>query len=127
MKEAAHFAKQMLVNIPRSPYSNRIFPVIDSVHASGLVDKLSDIGIPRENIVVWDKNGIEHNYPRAILEAIFGTFPSLQITGDAVSANGILLRKTDLANKVTERLTPDTRYPDEFQTKLLAKLDSVVF
>src|SRR6185437_16219821 len=100
----------------------RIFVVLDSRHGSGLVNSVQTMGIPANRIVVWDANGVEHIYPRSVLELQFGAYESLIITDDVVTANGVSIRKRELANFVAARLTPAVEYPAELVDKLLAPL-----
>ncbi|MGY0406713.1 hypothetical protein, partial [Pseudoalteromonas sp. SYSU M81241] len=67
-------AKNMFGDLNKSPYHNRILAIIDSVHQNGLKNKLINQGIPEENIVIWDKNGIEYYYPEEIMFKIFGQY-----------------------------------------------------
>jgi predicted ATPase len=125
IREVLAIARQMLKDLSKSPYANRIFAVVDSVHGAGLVAKLHEMGIALGNVVVWSANGIEHFYPRAILEAIFGNFDGLSIRDDVVTANGISKKKAELSREVCAKLAPDTVMPDELQQKLLGKIDAV--
>jgi hypothetical protein len=81
------------------------------------------MGVAAENIVVWDGNGIEHLYPRAVLDKKFGGYADLTITGDVVSANGVECKKKELADFVALHLGADTSTSQEVVDKLLAKLD----
>lgn len=127
VKEVLHIAEQMLTDIQRSPYADRIFAVLDSVHGDGLTDQLEQMGLPNQNIIIWDSNGIEHIYPPDILKQKFGSYEELKIEGDVVSSNGINVKKAELASYVTTRLTENVDLPEEMQEKLLNRLDSVLY
>jgi hypothetical protein len=60
----------VLNGIQRSPYHDRIFVILDARHGAGLENEIVRMGVPRENIVEWTKNGIEYVYPefRALLK-----------------------------------------------------------
>ena len=71
IREVFSVTKDLFGDIQKSPYKSRIFAVIDSIHGSGLPQHLENMGLPKENIIVWSKNGIEHYYPPIILSEIF--------------------------------------------------------
>jgi predicted ATPase len=122
-KEVLAVARQMLGDLRRSPYADRIFVVLDRVHEPSLRPQLVDMGVAAQNIIVWDGNGIEYLYPRAVLEKKFGGFTELTITDDLVSANGIPCKKRELAEFVALNLGADTPTSPEIVDKLWAKLD----
>jgi hypothetical protein len=119
-------ARQMFKDLQKSPYAERIFVVLDSVHGKSLVDSVHGMGIPRHHIVVWDANGVEHVYPRVLLESYFGKFDKLAIVGDTVSANGLEIRKRDLVTYIVDRLSATTAYTGEMISKLLDPIAAVV-
>jgi predicted ATPase len=126
IKEILNVAKGLLTDIQRSPYRDRIFVVLDSVHSAGLPGQIADMGIPRDNIVVWPKNGIEYYYPPSILNHIFGTGPEVTITGDTVSRNGISYTKGDLVEKVAAQPQRDTPMHPEFDSLLLKPVEATL-
>ena len=87
---------------------------------------VKNLGVPNNRVVIWDRNGIEHVYPRAILVQYFGDFQDLTIADDEVSANGITIRKGELSAFVVGRLTRDTPLPSEFRTNFLDPLGAVL-
>ena len=127
IREVLAIARQMLTDIRRSPYADRIFVILDAVHGPSLVNKVEQMGVRRSNIIVWDGNGIEHVFPREILEQHFGSYEELDIRDDVVSANGIEVRKQELADYVVDRLTRETDPPNEVRRKLLDPLDSILY
>ncbi len=126
IKEILNVAKGLLTDIQRSPYRDRIFIVLDSVHSATLPDEISAMGIPRENIVVWPKNGIEYYYPPSIVDKIFGVGEEITIVSDTVSRNGISHTKGDLVEKVVGLIQPDTDMNADFQKRLLEPLEATL-
>lgn len=126
ISQVVNMACNFFSDIQKSPYRDRIVPVLDSVHAKGLVEKIEKQGISKGNIVVWEQNGIEFYYPDEILDEIFGEGGVLEINDDIVSRNGISYKKYELAEKVTAGLTKETKYPEELKTKLFPKISTMV-
>lgn len=122
IKEILNIARSLFSDIQRSPYRDRIFVVLDVIHSAGLPDQLVAMGIPRENIVIWPKNGIEFYYPPSIVDKIFGVGPEIVITADLISRNGITYNKTELVGKVLSLLRADTEMHDEFDSRFLGLL-----
>jgi hypothetical protein len=120
IKEILNTAKNLLTDLQRSPYRDRIIAVVDSVHGLSLRQSLVSMGMPDENIVVWSKNGIEHVYPPAVLDEIYGVGGEITIAGDRVSRNGIGFSKADLADKVCARVTAETPMSVEFEERFLS-------
>lgn len=121
MADVVATARQMLGDIQRSPYAGRLFAVLDSVHGTGLAERLVKLGVDADKIITWEGNGIEYVYPASSLQDVFGT-TNISIDGDRVSGNGHTLTKADLAQKVTDKLSTDTELPAEFEDKLLTPL-----
>ncbi len=122
IKEILNIAKGLLADIQRSPYRDRIFVILDSVHSAGLPDQLVAMGIPKDNIVVWPKNGIEFYYPPALIDKVFGAGAEITIAGDLVSRNGISHNKAELVGKVSSMLEADTEMHEEFEARFLQRL-----
>lgn len=123
IKEVLNIAKNLLTDIQRSPYKERIIAVIDSVHGAGLKQTLVDMGLPADNVVVWTSNGIEFLYPPTVLDAIYGVGGELKIDADIVSRNGISYSKAVLAEMVASKTTPTTVMHPEFESKFLALVE----
>jgi len=119
--------KQMFGDIRRSPYADRLFIVLDSVHGHDFPAKIEKDGIPSDHIVVWQGNGIEYLYPKRLLKEKFGAFEELQIVGDRVIANGLEFSKNELSNFVVDRLSLDDNLPTELEEKLLRPLEKILF
>ena len=122
MKRYAHMLSQIFPDLRNSPYHDRVIPILDQMHGAGIVDTLKAKGIPEHNILLWSKNGIEHFYPPAILDSIFGSGGELSIVGEEVSRNSTSLRKSELARRVTDLLTPETVHCPELTEKLFEKI-----
>ena len=84
------------------------------------------MGLPSDNIITWNKNGIEFYYPGSAIKEIFVSDGQIEINGDKVRLNGIEYTKIELARNVIPRLNEHTEYNDEFCDKLLSKLDVVL-
>lgn len=119
IREVIHMARSLLSDIQKSPYRDRILVVLDSTHGASLVDSLASMGLPRENIVVWSRNGIEYLYPPSLLDHVFGHGGDVSIDGDHVKRNGLSYSKAELSDKVTGLLSADTPLASEFQTKFM--------
>jgi len=124
IKEILSVAKGLFTDLQRSPYRDRIFVVLDSVHSASLPDQLVRMGLPVENIVKWPKNGIEHYYPPEIIDSIYGVGEEIVIEGDRISRNAVTYSKNELAEKVVLQMTPSTTMHPVFQEKLLAITDA---
>jgi predicted ATPase len=125
IKEVLNIAKGLFTDIQKSPYRERIIVVLDSVHSASLPKEIQALGVPAQNIIKWDRNGIEYVYPPAVMDDIYGAGGELTIVDkDVMSRNGIEYKKNDLAGKVVDALTPDTRMHLEFAGKLLRLLEA---
>jgi len=126
IKEVLIIARSLLSDIQRSPYRDRIFVVLDSVHSAGLPEQLTQMGLQRENIIKWPLNGIEYYYPPTILDRIFGEGEALDIIGDRVSRNGISHLKNELVEKVVASIEMNTPQNNIFEDMFLQKLAAKV-
>lgn len=126
IKEVLNTAKNLLTDIQKSPYRDRIVVVLDAVHGQGLRSTLEGMGVLPGNIVIWSKNGIEFLYPESVLFKIYGEGGQLEIIGDDVMRNGISYKKAELAEKVCKLITKDTRIEGEFSEKFLSIVDAHV-
>ncbi|MDP1563579.1 MAG: AAA family ATPase [Pirellulaceae bacterium] len=126
MKEIVSLAGSLLTDLQKSPYRTRILPVLDSTHGQDIVEMFKKAGIPEENIIIWDKNGIEYYYPDTVLALIFGAGGEITIQDDVVSRNGVAYKKWELCEKVTSKITDgNLEYPTELSTKLFGAVDRV--
>jgi hypothetical protein len=122
IKEVLTIAKGLLSDIQRSPYRDRIFVVLDSVHSATLPQQLVDMGLPQENIVKWPRNGIEYYYPPSVLDGIFGVGAELAIDGDKVSGNGLTYTKNELVERVANQCTVETAMHPDFDRLFLSRV-----
>jgi predicted ATP-dependent endonuclease of OLD family len=120
IKEILHTARNLLTDIQRSPYRERIVAVIDSMHGAGLRQSLIDMGMPDENIVMWSTNGIEYVYPPSLLDEIYGAGGELQIAADQVIRNGISYSKADLCERVCMKMSAVVPLHEEFESRFMA-------
>lgn len=126
IKEVLNIAKGLLTDIQKSPYRDRIFVVLDSVHGATLPREISEMGIASDNIIIWEKNGIEYYYPPTIIEHIYGDGTEIEILNDTVSRNGITYSKNVLADKVVSTLQSNTPMHPIFQEKLLDRIEKTL-
>ena len=126
IKEVLSIAGGLLSDLQRSPYRDRIFVVLDSIHSASLPEQLTRMGVPKENIIKWPQNGIEYFYPPTLMEQIYGRAGSLQIAGDRVSRNGLEYTKNDLVERVVALMQADTLQHPQFEELLLQKLAYIV-
>lgn len=123
IKQVLNIAKGLFTDIQKSPYRDRIFVILDSIHAKNLSEQLTEMGIHKENIVVWPKNGIEYYYPPTIMDQIFGAGSEISMSGDTISRNTIVYKKGELVDKVIALLDKDTPMQEDFSTMFLSHLE----
>lgn len=126
VKKTLHMAKGLLNDLQRSPYRDRIFAVLDSVHGKSLPADLVKMGLPAENVIVWPQNGIEYYYPKEIIDQIFGAGSTLTINDDDVSRNGITILKNDLADKVVAAINAQSTVHPDLTRLFLSKLEALI-
>lgn len=123
IKEILSVAKGLFSDLQKSPYRDRIFVILDSIHSATLPEQLVRMGLPAENIVKWPKNGIEYYYPPEVVDHIYGTGPEVTIEGDRVSRNGISHTKGELVEKVVSMMDTRTKMHPDFEAKFLKFTD----
>lgn len=115
-----------------SPYRHRLFVVLDQQNS---VNKewLIRIGVLEDNIVIWDRNGIEHLYPPSIMENVTGwparQLGQLEIRGQIVELPGSEAKwpKVELNKKVlSQYLGDEIELPQEIETKLLSRIRNAI-
>jgi hypothetical protein len=126
IREVFSVTKSLFGDIQKSPYQNRIFAVIDSVHGTGLPQQLVKMGLPKENVIVWSKNGIEYYYPPMIMTDIFHSSEEVCIDGDQISLNNLTYTKNELVQMVVPKITSTTEYNQEFTQELLLKIEQAI-
>ncbi len=128
IKRKAYGIKEVLGDFSTSPFADRIFVILDSTISNpSLIQELVKMGISAENVIKWDKNGIEYFYPPSILASIFRCdecrIHDLTIKDDDVSMNGITKRKNELCDEVIKMMTAETILPDELEERFLKPLN----
>lgn len=126
IRDVFNVAKNLFGDIQKSPYKERIFAVIDSVHGDGLIRHLETMGIPNENIIVWSENGIEYYYPPKIINELFHSEDKLVISGDIVSLAGTEYKKNELVDLITPKIDKNTEHNSEFTTEFLHKIEAAI-
>ena len=126
IKEVLAIARGLLTDIQRSPYHDRIFVVLDSVHSAGMPQHLIEMGLPPENIIKWPKNGIEYYYPPTLLDRVFGAGTDIVVEGDRIRRNGLEYSKSDLVEKVLAMLELGTPMSEDFENLFLLRFGEKV-
>ena len=130
LKKKLYGLQESLGGLTTSPLRNRVFVVVDSVHAGNLKAELTKMGLLAANFVAWSVNGIEYLYPPQLIAEIFKTdianVPQLALADDIVSLNGISHTKKDLCDLVVSQLLPETALAPELETKLLAAVQAAI-
>ena len=125
-KRKIHSLIESFGEIQKSPYRDRIFVVLDSIHEPSLLADLEKQGLRRENIVIWSQNGIEYFYPLSTMQDIFSCSQeqvlAMRIDDDLIEINAISLKKDDLCNQVLDLYTSGTEITAEVKDKLLAPI-----
>lgn len=122
IKEIFNLTKNLFGDIQKSPYRDRIFAILDSVHGKGLTASLEAMGLPKGNIITWENNGIEYYYPKQIMQSIYGSSGEVVIDGDLVKLNGSQYNKNQLAELVVDKMTKETELPKEFVDEFMEKI-----
>lgn len=122
IKEIFNLTKNLFGDIQKSPYRDRIFAVLDSVHGKGLISSLESMGLPKPNIITWKNNGIEYYYPKRILQSIYGSSDEFVIEGDMIKLNGSEYNKNQLVDMVVDKMTKESELPQEFSEEFMDKI-----
>jgi predicted ATPase len=126
VKRKIHGLREAFGDLQRSPFRGRVFVVLDSVHQPGLTAELVGMGLLRENVITWSRNGIEYLYPPALVAESFGGSHAISIDGDRVCAGGVVLTKAQLGEEVCRKLDASTELPAELHEKLLDPIISAI-
>lgn len=131
IKKKIYDIKNTFGNLSKSPFGDRLFAILDSVFTIGLKEELIKIGMRSENVVIWNKNGIEYVYPEKILMDIFSCskdkLSMLTIADDIVSIETVKYKKSELCKEVLQKLNSSTEINQEIETKLLKPLKNLLF
>ena len=131
MTNKIHSIKELVGNLDESPFKNRLFVVLDARHSNGIKSKLILQGVLEDNIIIWDKNGIEYYYPSEILAKLFRAdeetvINSIKIKDDAICFNGISKTKDGLKEEILKQLSATSKIPEEFENKLIKPIDTAI-
>lgn len=114
---------QSLGDMRKSPFRDRTYVILDSVHTQGTVESLKNLGAQPTNIIVWDRNGIEYVYPPSLLMEAFSCseveLTSLTTNSDNVVVGGESIRKVVLAAEVIAKMRAETLQAEELERKFL--------
>ena len=125
-----HLLNQALGELSKSPYGQRTCVLLDKQHEPRNILKLVKLGIAKENIIIWDNNGIEYYYPEDIMCDIFqcghAQLSDLRFENQRVTVGTIEYDKKDLCKQVIDRLTINSKLNDEVNTKLLGHLEKLI-
>jgi hypothetical protein len=95
-----------------------------------LSQELIDLGVTAENIIVWEKNGIEYVYPAALIATSFNcaleNIHTMKIVDDLVSIGEASFKKNELKSEILRRLDASTELPEELERKLLSKVRATI-
>lgn len=130
VKRKVNALKEVFGDLSKSPLRNRLFVVVDSVHPRGLSTELQSMGVEANNIVIWDRNGIEYIYPIPLVSDIYSCAPEriheLLISDDRITLHGITKTKDELAKEIIKRLDSSIALPVELEDKLLTPIKSAI-
>ncbi len=130
VKRKINDIKNTFGNLSKSPFGNRLFVVLDSIHSKGLKSELITMGMQSDNIVVWDKNGIEYVYPEKIIMEIFScsaeNISKMTVIDDTVSIGTVQYKKAELSKEVLKKLNSVIANREEIESKLLKPLNNVL-
>jgi predicted ATPase len=119
-----------LGDIKKSPFRDRTFIILDSVHTQGTKAELISMGAVDDNVIIWDKNGIEYIYPPILVSQAFSCDQNqvlnMKILSDNVTIGSITLRKTELAEVIIRNLNSSTLHSPQFEEKLLKPISTSI-
>ena len=118
--------KEAFGDLEASPYRNRLFVVLDEKYSVRL-ERIEKQGVPKQNIIVWSKNGIEYYYPPEFVAQAFrcdvAELNKCDFECDPIEFNGIRKSKNELAQFVSEGLTTAHSLHTEVK-RLLGQIES---
>ena len=117
VKKKLHDLLEVIGDLSTSPYNRRVLVILDATHSPSLSSDLQKKGLPKMDVVIWDKNGIEYYYPDSLLQTIYNddtlTASDLQIENDLISHNGIEKKKAELCDEITKSMNgTEPLHPD---------------
>lgn len=130
VKKKIYSLKETLGELEKSPLRPRLFVVLDSVHQPGLREELVKLGVLENNVVTWNKNGIEYLYPPNVVSEVFccssNDLNDISLVGDRISLREISKTKNELATHVVAALSASSVYPQELLDKLVDPLSIAI-
>ena len=103
-----NFFREAFGDLATSPYQDRLFVVLDE-KISVRIPRIEGQGVPKENIVLLTKNGIEYFFPHELVAAVFRCnvedVRNWEFERDPIEFNGISKTKKELAQCVADALT----------------------
>ena len=125
-----NFWASSLGDMQLSPYRTRTLVVYDKVKQAGIERICARVGLPKQNMVEWEGNGIEYVYPDSLIASIYRksglSSKSLTIHNDDVNYGELTYKKMELCKLVTREITGATSLPDELTAKLLEPLRALM-
>ncbi|MDR3565738.1 MAG: AAA family ATPase [Negativicutes bacterium] len=125
-----NFWASSLGDIQISPYRTRTIVVYDKVKQAGIESLCKRVGLPAQNMIEWEGNGIEYVYPDDLLSSIYRkaglTAAALQIDNDSVRCGEITYNKMELCRSVVAALTDTTPLPLELVEKFVEPLRTMM-
>lgn len=106
--EKLNIIKEAFGNLEKSPFRTRMFVVLDKRNSARL-DRIEKQGVPKQNIIVWSKNGIEYYYPSDLVAQVFSCdiseLEKFNLEDDTIEFNDISKTKKELAQLISGQIT----------------------
>ena len=113
--------KEAFGDLTASPYRDRLFVVLDQRHSQSAI-RIETQGVPKQNLTVWEKNGIEYLYPPALVAGVFRCdvqeLANANLETDPIEFNGFRKKKKELAQLVCDGMTVAHSLSAELQALL---------
>lgn len=113
--------------LPRAPDRDRLFVLLDK-SISVRLPRVEKQGVPRRNIALLSRNGIEYYYPPELVAAVFmssaAEVAKWKLEDDPMEFNGIRKTKNELASLVSTAITGATPLHAEI-ADVVAKVQAV--
>jgi hypothetical protein len=123
-----NFFKEAFGDLASSPYRDRLFILLDQ-SISVRLPRVERQGVPRDNIVLLSRNGIEYYYPPELVGAVFRSSAAdvvkWKLEDDPLEFNGIRKSKKELAGVISAGITAAMPLHPEIEA-LVAKVKKVV-
>ncbi len=110
------FLRQTFGDLRKCPYWDRIFVVFDKT-TSLRQSQIEKMGVVKDNITMWSKNGIEYMYPPELVALAFSCDPMglarINVESDPIEYQGNRFTKKELAKFVDEHINVGHKLPEE--------------